>query len=550
MSSYPYDQTGWRADSSTDVGSLHYLLSGDYYLLEQVQFHAAMGTLSTMPRGPLNTFPATSYGGIEPWMRMTAAWVTPDGTPELRYFLNATLEHVGLLEGSKGITGTFLDGTPTKTYTIATTTTPPNALWSYLNQGDNTDLRPNEGFVVNLVKSRDRKPLVYWNLALLVTAKERGFGDLSPQLLARWTDKFLGGQFREVGTYNRIFSYISVTPIVWANGSFVKSFTESNMMLQPDMLARSLTLDYKSVTYSSALTFSVFSALLVDQAPPYSMNIWKWSQRFIRSQYTDAELAGDSRLNIIPRSVPSYPAFCGAAPAPEAECIGNGTWAVLPYTGIISSTEPIRLSTVVISPGQVVTLGSSGTVYVTGNMSIGCNSTLISQGSQINVNGGSTICGTLLISKLDPSKTTLTSASCVNFTNAHFVLDVSSLSPSLTGDVTISVAQFECSDGSGLGVVGLQTSPDDCRSFALPANQPSTSRSLSVVISITPCQNQAPDSLAQFPVLPVVGGIIGGVVFVVFIVTVSVLCYKRSKFHRSSRVVRTRLRTMSRHTTD
>jgi hypothetical protein len=146
---------------------------------------------------------------------MSAAWISPDGSPEQRYFMNATLEHIGLLEGSKGIVGTSLDGTPTKTYAMNTAVAPPNALWSYQNEGDGTDLRSNEGFNASLVKARDRKDLVYWNLALLVIAKERGFGDLAPQLLPIWTDKFVGGQFREIGTYNRIFSYVQRTPIVW-----------------------------------------------------------------------------------------------------------------------------------------------------------------------------------------------------------------------------------------------------------------------------------------------------------------------------------------------
>jgi hypothetical protein len=324
------------------------------------------------------------------------------------------------------------------------------------------------------------------------------------------------------------------------------------MMMDQNLLANSLNIDSRTAVYSPGLSFSVIAALLIDQAPPYSISSWKWSQRFIRPQYSDAEFAAESRLNIVPRVIPDYPSYCGSAPAPEAECIGNNSWVVLPYTGISSSSEGIRLSTVIISVGQVVTLGSTGNISVAGNFSIGCNSTLISQGSQITVNGGSTICGTLQISKLDPSKTTLTTAACVNFTNADFLLNVSSLAPSLTGEVTINVAQFGCNAGPSLGTVGLQVSPDDCRSYRLSENQPSNARSLSVVIAITQCPGGLVpvfDVSAQFPIAPVVGGVVGGVVLIALIVAGSIWWSRRSKFDRDTRNVQTRLRTMSRNST-
>lgn len=55
-----------------------------------------------MPRGPPNTFWAANAEDL--WCRMTASWITPDGTDELRYFMNATMEHIGMLEGGKGST--------------------------------------------------------------------------------------------------------------------------------------------------------------------------------------------------------------------------------------------------------------------------------------------------------------------------------------------------------------------------------------------------------------------------------------------------------------
>lgn len=183
----------------------------------RVQFQASASTLRTPPgtanyqRGPTNCLYAS--GASDFWNKMTAAWVSPDSTPEHRYFMNITLEHIGFIEGAKSITGTPLDGTPTKSYAIrAFPPATPNPLWTYSYLGTAAD-RTNEGYQPAITGRVERRSSVYSQLSALHVALERGFGELTP-LRALWTKNFISRQFQEIDTFNRMLSIMDVLPLV------------------------------------------------------------------------------------------------------------------------------------------------------------------------------------------------------------------------------------------------------------------------------------------------------------------------------------------------
>lgn len=116
---------GWTRDSAhtPDAFYVPYMLTGDYFYLEGLQFWAAYGVLewcvgNSYCRGPMDT--SKPLAGIQGQIRANAwtfrgrshaAFISPDGTPEKSYFQNVTEEAIAFWEGWKNITGTAYEGT-------------------------------------------------------------------------------------------------------------------------------------------------------------------------------------------------------------------------------------------------------------------------------------------------------------------------------------------------------------------------------------------------------------------------------------------------------
>lgn len=110
---------GWRPDNAhqPDYFSPLYLLTGDYFFLEELYFWTAWSAAGTnftdayfWGRGPTG-----DTGGIldevrgDAWTlrtRAQTAWFAPDGTAEKTYFTRLLNDAIGIWEGTLGITGT------------------------------------------------------------------------------------------------------------------------------------------------------------------------------------------------------------------------------------------------------------------------------------------------------------------------------------------------------------------------------------------------------------------------------------------------------------
>lgn len=136
----PLVNSGWRPDvpHHPDLASAQYLLTGDYYFLEQSLFSAAYTTMdnnaaaksSTLGRGPTGSEGALYWGETrgQGWAlrtRVHTASITPDNMPEQQYFVTLTNKALAIWEGM---------------YNVTDTPNNNNALWSF---GRNT-IAPKE----------------------------------------------------------------------------------------------------------------------------------------------------------------------------------------------------------------------------------------------------------------------------------------------------------------------------------------------------------------------------------------------------------------------
>jgi len=122
----PVSAGGWRPDKAhqPDPVSLQYLLSGDYWYLEELLFWAAWGAADGNgaaverfwgrgPSGAEGGFGDTQVRG-QAWVlrnRVRAAALAPDESPERAYFARLTEDAIAIWEGEREIRGTPRHGT-------------------------------------------------------------------------------------------------------------------------------------------------------------------------------------------------------------------------------------------------------------------------------------------------------------------------------------------------------------------------------------------------------------------------------------------------------
>ncbi|MBI4892556.1 MAG: hypothetical protein HY821_18165 [Acidobacteria bacterium] len=116
----PHADSGWTVDLShqPSISFLPYILTGDYYHLEELQFWGALNAAAGNP-GDCYYCRHSTWGFINDQTRGNAwglrtlahaAWATPDGTPEKTYFTDKVYRNLAILEGVADVnTGSFFD---------------------------------------------------------------------------------------------------------------------------------------------------------------------------------------------------------------------------------------------------------------------------------------------------------------------------------------------------------------------------------------------------------------------------------------------------------
>lgn len=197
---FPKMSGGWVADGAhqPDPYSALYTLTGDPFMLEQVQFWAARQALSYDPayKGPPPSGMIRDQVRGDAWVlrtRVHAAFLSPDGTPEKAYFAALIGDALACWEGAHGITGTAFEGS--RLWQFSRSTPFESPLHFFAEQ----KLRGDEGLKPDSASTTGALWQNYMLIFELGRAKEKGFP--TGPLLA-WLAPVLTGQFADPANYD------------------------------------------------------------------------------------------------------------------------------------------------------------------------------------------------------------------------------------------------------------------------------------------------------------------------------------------------------------
>jgi hypothetical protein len=291
---YPKTNGGWFPDGAhqPEPYSALYTLTGDYFMLEQLQLWAAVQALKYDPayKGPPPS--GVIYDQIrgDAWVfrsRVDAAFLSPDGTPEKAYFARLVDDAIAYWEGMHGITGTRFEATPLWQYGRS------KVFLSPLHVFAEVPPRPNHELKLELVKTDTAMWQNYMVLIELGRAKERGFP--SGPLLS-WLAPALIGQVQDPEHYDPYNLLRYNTPVRDGNGVFYQSWAATVPAFIPPTFAHQphggAGDGYGSYAYAA-------STMLLGE--PGGRDAYAW----LREHIYDVErrgFAADPRLAFLPRA--------------------------------------------------------------------------------------------------------------------------------------------------------------------------------------------------------------------------------------------------------
>jgi len=217
---------GWVSDGAhqPDPYSALYTLTGDPFVLEQTQFWAASQALSYNP-GPNRGIPASGIFWDQvrgcAWgfrNRVHAAFLSPDGLPEKRYFVGLVGDAVAAWEGSLGIRDAAFESTAALRFGETRAFASPLHFLSY------QPVRGDEG----ILKEHASTVSALWQHYMLIfelgRSKEKGF-PTGP--LLSWLAEVLAGQFKAGSTYDPYNLQRYYTAVRDERGVFFQAWTDT-----------------------------------------------------------------------------------------------------------------------------------------------------------------------------------------------------------------------------------------------------------------------------------------------------------------------------------
>ncbi len=200
-----------------------YMLTDDYFYLEQLQFWAAFGVVRYDPdaKGPEPSGVIRDQARGDAWTfrtRMNAAVASPDGTPEKTYFNEMCDEAIAFWEGRFGIVGTEFEDSMDWMWGAANSFENPLHFWK--------EGTPEEGeFVAGTCTGSTAMWQENFVITVLGRAKERGF---ATDALHEWAGRSHIAQFEDVNyDYHNIGRYR--TPVRDISGNFFETFADTEI---------------------------------------------------------------------------------------------------------------------------------------------------------------------------------------------------------------------------------------------------------------------------------------------------------------------------------
>ncbi|CAL2080315.1 conserved protein of unknown function precursor containing a type A C-terminal secretion signal [Tenacibaculum sp. 190524A02b] len=276
----PDEYLPWYPDAAhcPDPFSLQYIVTGDYFYLEEMQFWASYHSLYYNPvqgRGP------GKYGGIYgasaqirgyAWVfrnRVRTTFLCPDDTPEKQHFTNLTNDAIALWEGQRSIRGTVHENTFLYNWGNDNSIFTPSPLkhWNVGSLGHLQDpINPE-------TTSRAHSPWEYNFLHFaLGTAKELGF---KVDGIRSWFASNLIEQINDVD-YNPYLITTPRIPIKNKEGAYFETWKETLIGYKENYNAE---LDFnQKLTWGPGNSYPHFAlgamSYLTDQ--PNSETAWNW----------------------------------------------------------------------------------------------------------------------------------------------------------------------------------------------------------------------------------------------------------------------------------
>ena len=259
QAAYPHTSGGWVADNAhtPDPYSALYLLSGDFFALEQLQFWTAAQAGSIDP-GYRGVSGATGAAGIreqvrgQAWMlrsRAAAAVLSPDGTAEKPYYHDLVDDAVAFWEGTHGVKGTRFEGS--RLWRLARTPPfepfePPLHVWA----DDPGRGAADAGLVEGQVSTWTGFWQGYFVLVELGSARDQG---LPTQALLSWLAVALTGQFGVAGYDPTNLDRYEV-PVRKADKTFFQSWPDTlpAYLKPPGPLGDNVSDGYASYGYAAS----------------------------------------------------------------------------------------------------------------------------------------------------------------------------------------------------------------------------------------------------------------------------------------------------------
>ncbi len=402
---------GWYPDGAhqPDFHSPLYLLTGDYFHLEEMYFWASWGAAYTSPGTDVSygRGPTGATGGItgevrsDAWIfrnRAQAAFLAPDGTPEKSYFTKLTNDAIAVWEGTVGITGTPNQGNANWNWghTVAVQKYGPHGVPTIpaLRFWEEGGTVPSWSEDVDPAVATNRTPP--WQHAFLIyslgQAKNLGFAS---DALLTWLSPMMIGQITNPGYDPYLLGAYQMPAIRKMDNRFFDVWSQEKTGFLSNYNAQQIFTDQLSDANHGYPMIAIPATGMVAHYPGGSA-AWAFIQQQVLSA---ASLNSNPKWLILPPSTPPPCSFTLAATsAAVAATSGTGSLSFTASSSSCAWTATQNNEWLIITSGTAG-LGNGTIAYsVAANTGAARSGTLTIAGQTLTVNQAATCNYTLAAS--------------------------------------------------------------------------------------------------------------------------------------------------------
>lgn len=323
----------WVADDDhqPELYSGPYMLTGDYWYLEQLQQWAATTVFFICS----NCRGGDGYAGVsgqvrgQAWTlrtRVNAAFLTPDNTPEKSYFKMLVDDAIAVWDRKHKIYDSKLMSLPRYNFTIN-----ESIVLSPIHHWDDGQANLRDGLDKSLVSTGLSPWMEYFLLSSLGYAKEKGF-ESGP--LLKWYSEVLTRQVKEYyqGKYNGYLIGLYRHPVKKTDSTFFSTYEETMPVFPLEKQEKT------SMGASSADSYTVYATAAASflTEEDYGAETWGFLKQNIYDVYKNSIYKSDPRWAILPRTevayvppptpIPTYtPPVCGNSIIETGEVCDSGS---------------------------------------------------------------------------------------------------------------------------------------------------------------------------------------------------------------------------------